>query len=67
MERVTAVLCLLTLAGLAAAQTQLKTGPAIGQKIPDFQLRDQHGNLQTFESIRGPKGALILFYRSADW
>jgi peroxiredoxin len=23
--------------------------------------------LQTFESIRGPKGAMLVFYRSADW
>jgi hypothetical protein len=44
-----------------------KTGPAVGQKIPVFQAKDQNGRLQDFESIRGPKGAVILFHRSADW
>ncbi len=43
------------------------TGPAMGQKVPDFQLPDQNGHLQSLESILGPKGALLVFYRSADW
>ena len=43
------------------------TGIAVGQKIPPFQLRDQFGKLQDFNSIRGPKGAVIQFNRSADW
>lgn len=42
-------------------------GPEVGQKIPEFQARDQHGTLETFESIRGPRGAVIVFIRSADW
>ena len=45
----------------------IKTGPAIGDPIPLFQAMDQHGKTQDFQSIRGPKGALILFFRSADW
>jgi hypothetical protein len=48
------------------AQT-LKTGPAIGQKIPAFELPDHTGKTQNFESLRGPKGLLLLFHRSADW
>ena len=43
------------------------TGIPVGQKIPPFQLRDQFGRLQDFNSIRGPKGAAIFFNRSADW
>jgi cytochrome oxidase Cu insertion factor (SCO1/SenC/PrrC family) len=43
------------------------TGLAVGEKIPAFQLRDQNGKLQSFQSIRGPKGAAIYFMRSADW
>ncbi len=43
------------------------TGPAVGQKIPAFKLRDQSGRVQDFNSIRGPKGAAIFFVRSADW
>ena len=30
-------------------------------------LQDQNGNEKTLRSIMGPKGALLVFYRSADW
>jgi len=43
------------------------TGPNIGETVPDFRLQDQNGNEQTLRSIMGPKGALLVFYRSADW
>ena len=43
------------------------TGPEVGQKIPYFRALDQSGKLQDFNSIRGPKGAMIVFLRSADW
>lgn len=42
-------------------------GPAIGAKMPDFELQDQDGKARTLRSLLGPKGAVILFYRSADW
>jgi hypothetical protein len=38
-----------------------------GNRIPEFRLPDQNGRPQTFESIRGPRGAMLVFYRSADW
>lgn len=41
--------------------------PAAGGRIPPFQAPDQFGKLQTFDSIRGPNGAILLFHRSADW
>jgi peroxiredoxin len=44
-----------------------KLGPQVGQTIPDFTLPDQHGTKRTLQSIMGPKGAMIVFYRSADW
>lgn len=44
-----------------------KLGPQVGQRIPDFSLPDQHGMTWTLQSIMGPKGAMIVFYRSADW
>jgi hypothetical protein len=46
---------------------QIQTGPDIGQTIPPFGAVDQDGRRQTFETIRGPRGAMIVFYRSADW
>jgi len=43
------------------------SGPAVGQTVADFHLEDQSGRTQTLHSILGPKGALLVFYRSADW
>ena len=45
----------------------LKSGPEIGEKIPNFNLPDQNGRMHDFASIAGPNGAVILFHRSADW
>ncbi len=42
-------------------------GLAAGLKAPTFSLRDQFGRLQTNESLRGTKGTVVLFFRSADW
>ena len=42
-------------------------GPAIGTPLPSFELPDQAGKLHSLKSLLGPKGAVILFYRSADW
>jgi cytochrome oxidase Cu insertion factor (SCO1/SenC/PrrC family) len=44
-----------------------RTGPEIGQKIPDFTLTDQHGQNRSLEELMGPKGLLLVFSRSADW
>ncbi|HUG82174.1 MAG TPA: peroxiredoxin family protein, partial [Bryobacterales bacterium] len=48
-------------------QPALNTGPEIGGRIPAFKVADSSGKLQTFETLRGPKGLLLLFTRSADW
>jgi hypothetical protein len=45
----------------------LKTGPAIGSKIPAFKAIDQNGVGQTFQSLKGPHGLALMFVRSADW
>jgi hypothetical protein len=44
-----------------------KLGPQVGERVPDFRLRDQHGDTQTLQSIMGPRGAMLVFIRSADW
>jgi cytochrome oxidase Cu insertion factor (SCO1/SenC/PrrC family) len=44
-----------------------KLGPQIGQRVPDFTLTDQYGARRTLPSIMGPKGAMLVFIRSADW
>lgn len=52
---------------LAQAPVQIRTGPDIGSAVPKFEAPDQNGRVQTLASIAGPKGALLVFYRSADW
>jgi hypothetical protein len=44
-----------------------KLGPQVGEAVPAFNLPDQHGKSWTLKSVMGPKGAMIVFYRSADW
>lgn len=51
----------------AAASFSAKLGPAVGSKAPTFEAKDQAGNLQSLASLRGPKGLILLFIRSADW
>ena len=44
-----------------------KLGPQVGERVPDFSLPDQNGQLHTLNSIMGQNGALLLFHRSASW
>jgi hypothetical protein len=44
-----------------------KLGPQVGARVPDFSLPDQTGKTRNLQSIMGPRGAMIVFYRSADW
>lgn len=43
------------------------TGPEVGETIPAITGTDQHGNQVSFDDIKGPNGAYIVFHRSADW
>jgi hypothetical protein len=42
-------------------------GLPAGQKAPAFSARDQFGREQTLETLKGPRGTVVLFFRSADW
>ncbi len=44
-----------------------KLGPQVGERVPDFNLKDQNGKTVTLQSIMGAKGAMLVFFRSADW
>ena len=44
-----------------------KLGPQVGERVPDFSLKDQNGKIWTLQSIMGAKGAMLVFVRSADW
>jgi hypothetical protein len=70
----TALLTGLLLESTALAQPQphqkievSKLGPQVGERVPDFSLKDQAGKTWTRQSIMGPKGAMLVFLRSADW
>jgi len=52
---------------LSAALGARDYGPPVGSKMPEFELQDQSGQRHKLKDLLGPKGALILFYRSADW
>ena len=60
-----------TLAGNTIHVTSLKMhasiGLAVGQKAPAFSARDQFGREHSLEMLKGPKGTVLLFFRSADW
>lgn len=51
-----------------AQQVDVTTlGPQVGQRAIDFRLPDQQGRTQTLASVAGPKGTMLVFFRSADW
>jgi cytochrome oxidase Cu insertion factor (SCO1/SenC/PrrC family) len=42
-------------------------GPKVGDALPEFSLRDQGGQVHSLKSLLGSRGAVIVFFRSADW
>jgi peroxiredoxin len=60
---IVSLLAMSSAVAVAAAQPGLQAG----QAIPAISLVDQAGIHQSFGSLKGPKGLLILFNRSADW
>jgi hypothetical protein len=44
-----------------------KLGPQVGSRVPEFTLLDQKGQSRTLSSLMGPKGLMLVFFRSADW
>ena len=51
----------------ASIQPLKSFGLEVGQRAPAFSARDQFGRAQTLETLKGSKGTVLLFYRSADW
>jgi peroxiredoxin len=39
----------------------------VGRKAPAFTARDQFGQEQSLDTLKGPNGTVLLFFRSADW
>src|SRR5262245_49704654 len=43
------------------------SAPEIGELLPAFSLRDQHGKDVDFPAASGPNGSVIVFHRGAAW
>lgn len=58
-------------AGVAAEQAiavdVARIGPQVGDAAPAFTGVDQFGKTHTVTSSSGPKGVMLVFFRSADW
>jgi cytochrome oxidase Cu insertion factor (SCO1/SenC/PrrC family) len=57
--------------GLASQKPPERTVPeigiAVGQQMPHFVAPDQSGKEISSDTLKGPKGTMLLFFRSADW
>ena len=49
------------------ASADFPTGPALGERLPDFTLANQHGEPIDFHADRDGHAAVVVFYRSAVW
>ena len=77
MVRFTALIAILLMAPLMHAQEDFdppdptdddaQMGIDVGARIPEFRAVDQNGKVWDFDSLKGPKGAVFVFHRSADW
>jgi hypothetical protein len=52
---------------MALCRQNIKIGPYAGQPVPALSAQDRDGRTQTLQSVMGPKGAMLVFFRSADW
>ena len=52
---------------VAAQSASPSIGLELGERAPAFEATDQSGRTQTNETLKGPKGTVLLFFRSADW
>jgi len=75
MRLVLAVVLVFGFFSLGRAQDDPSSKPAVapaiglqvGQQAPAFAARDQFGHDQSIETLKGAKGTVLLFFRSADW
>lgn len=51
----------------ASAAHALDVGPAVGTRIPNLSVTTSGGDAATLRDLAGPKGAVLVFYRSARW
>ncbi len=49
------------------ASEDFPTGPEVGERLPEFTLTNQRGEVVDFHADRGDSKAVVVFYRSAVW
>jgi cytochrome oxidase Cu insertion factor (SCO1/SenC/PrrC family) len=64
MKFAVAILFFVGLLGISSAQ---ENAPTNQTAPPAFALTDQFGHEQSNQTLKGPKGIVLLFFRSADW
>ena len=52
---------------VASIELLTAIGLPVGAKAPPFSARDQFGQEQNLNTLKGPHGTVLLFFRSADW
>ena len=64
-----AALLLLLSIGTTASAQEFVWAPAfpVGSAIPDLSSKDQNGELQNFDTLKGEHGLILLLNRSFDW
>lgn len=73
MTRETLAACVLALIGTVVGAQQptpvdvTTIGPKVGDRAVEFRLPDQTGRERTLASLAGPKGTMLVFFRSSDW
>jgi cytochrome oxidase Cu insertion factor (SCO1/SenC/PrrC family) len=75
MKFAVAILFSVGLIGLSSGQQNPSSSHAVatpvgldtGRQAPAFALTDQFGHQQSNETLKGSKGIVLLFFRSADW
>ena len=66
---IAALVCCLGVSGSGAevGSPVNEIGLSIGERAPDFTLKDQSGQSKTLVDLRKKGITALLFYRSADW
>ncbi len=70
VARLTPLVLLASIASLTAQQAPVNLdaiGPRVGTAAPAFSGIDQFGRTHTLASVSGEQGAMLVFFRSADW
>lgn len=63
-----ALVSVLTAPRMSAQEVDVSVlGPQVGERLPEFDLRDSRGAAHSLSSIMGPNGAVFVLSRSADW